>query len=90
MRLCYFDKSNNCENEMATYNCIDSTNNAYGSGGYGTCTGQTIGAPNTGFFDHALTGGGFTVLLPLAVAILIVGVATLLFRRRRSRQHPSS
>lgn len=39
---------------MATYNCTETSNSAYGSGGYGTCTGQTVGAPNTGVFSQII------------------------------------
>ncbi|GFG50781.1 LPXTG cell wall anchor domain-containing protein [Mycolicibacterium agri] len=68
---------------MATYNCTDSTNSAYGAGSYGTCTGQSVGAPNTGVFEQVLSGGSFTIVAPLAAAIVLVAVAAVLVRRRK-------
>ena len=66
---------------MATYNCTDSTKNTYGSGLFGTCTGQPVGAPNTGVFEQIVNGGTFTVLLPLVAAVVIV-------RHRRDSRPP--
>ena len=66
---------------MATYNCTDASNSAYGAGGYGTC--QTVGAPNTGFFQQMVDGGTFTILAPLTVAIVAAVVATVVVRRRK-------
>ncbi len=57
---------------MSTYNCTDTSNNAYGAGSFGTCTGQSVGAPDTGVFEQVMSGGAFTILLPLAVAIAVV------------------
>lgn len=71
---------------MATYNCINSTNNAYGSGGYGTCTGQSVGAPNTGLFHQVIDGGSITILGPLAAAIILAGVVALVGKRRMTRR----
>jgi ABC-type proline/glycine betaine transport system permease subunit len=71
---------------MATYNCADTTNNTYGAGSFGTCTSQTIGAPNTGIFEQVVSGGAFTVLLPLVVAVVLACVATLLIRRTSKRR----
>lgn len=66
---------------MATYNCSDSTSSAYGEGGYGTCT--SVGAPNTGFFQQFIDGGSFTLIAPLAGAIMLAIVASFVVRRRR-------
>lgn len=66
---------------MATYNCINSTSNAYGSGGYGTCTGQSVGAPNTGLFQQVISGGSITILGPLAAAVILAGVVAVIARR---------
>lgn len=70
---------------MDTYNCINSTSNAYGSGGYGTCTGQTIGAPNTGVFEKVVSSGAFSVALPLVLAVVVIGLAVFGHRRRSAR-----
>lgn len=72
---------------MATYNCTDSTNNTYGSGSFGTCTEQSVGAPNTGIFEQVVSGGSFTVLLPLVAAVVLACVAALLIRRTSARRH---
>lgn len=71
---------------MATYNCTNSTSSAYGSGGYGTCTGQSVGAPNTGLFQQVISGGGITILGPLVVAVILAGVVTLVGKRRMTRR----
>lgn len=68
---------------MATYNCSDSTNNAYGAGSFGTCTGQSVNAPNTGFFQEIISGGSFTIFAPLAAAVVVVVIASLVVRRRK-------
>lgn len=68
---------------MATYNCSDSANSAYGAGSYGTCTSQSIGAPNTGFFQQVVSGGSFTIIAPLVVAIFVVVIAAIVTRRRK-------
>jgi hypothetical protein len=68
---------------MSTYNCSDSTNNAYGAGGFGTCTGQSVGAPNTGLFEQVIGGASFTIIAPLAAAIFAAIVASLVLRRRK-------
>ena len=72
---------------MGTYNCSDSTTNAYGSGGYGTCTGQSVGAPNAGVFEQVVSGGAFTMMLPLVAAVMVVGMAAVLIRRTSVRRH---
>lgn len=68
---------------MATYNCSDSSSSAYGEGGYGTCTGQSVGAPNTGVFGQFVDSGSFTIVAPIAAAIILVIVASLVVRRRK-------
>jgi hypothetical protein len=74
---------------MATYNCTDSSNSTYGAGGYGTCTGttsQSVGAPNTGAFEQFLGSGNFTIVVPLAVAIVVVTIASLVVGRRKKSE----
>jgi len=71
---------------MATYNCTNSTSSAYGSGGYGTCTGQSVGAPNTGLFQQVISGGGITILGPLAIAVSLASMAALIGKRRMTRR----
>ncbi len=68
---------------MATYNCTDSSNNAYGAGDFGTCTGQSVGAPDTGLFQQVVSGGSFTIIAPLVVAIVVVVIASVVVRRRK-------
>lgn len=70
---------------MANYNCADSSSNAYGAGDFGTCatSTQTVGAPNTGVFQQFVDSGSFTVIIPLAVAIVVTLVATLVIKRRQ-------
>lgn len=69
---------------MATYNCKDSSSNAYGAGSYGTCeTTGVVGAPDTGFFQQIVDGGSFTLIAPLAVAVLLAGIATLVVKLRK-------
>lgn len=68
---------------MATYNCTDSTNNAYGAGAFGSCTGQSVGAPNTGFFTELTSSGSFTILAPLVAAIVVVVIATVVVKLRK-------
>jgi hypothetical protein len=68
---------------MATYNCSDSTSNAYGEGAYGTCSTQTVGAPNTGVFEQVISSGTFTIIAPLVTAIVVVVIASLVIRRRK-------
>ncbi len=67
---------------MATYNCSDSSNNAYGAGSFGSCTGQSVNAPNTGLFQEIVSGGTFTILAPLAIAVVVVVIASLVVRHR--------
>ncbi len=71
---------------MANYNCTDSSNSAYGASNYGTCETTGVGAPNTGFFEGILGGGSFSILLPLAVAVIFVVVGAFIFRRRHSKR----
>jgi len=68
---------------MATYNCSDATNSAYGASAYGTCTGQSVGAPNTGVFQEIMSGGSFTILAPLAIAVVAVVIASFAIKRRK-------
>jgi hypothetical protein len=68
---------------MANYNCSDSTNSAYGDSSYGTCSSQTVGAPNTGVFEQIISGGNFTIILPLIVAIIVVVIASVTLSRRK-------
>lgn len=69
---------------MATYNCSESANNAYGAGDFGTCEATAaVGAPNTGFFQEIVSGGSFTVLAPLAAAIIVVIIASIVMRLRK-------
>ena len=70
---------------MATYNCNDSSNGAYGVSAYGTCASQTqsVGAPNTGVFQQLVSSGSFTIVAPLVVAIIIVIIATVVMRFRK-------
>lgn len=73
---------------MANYNCSDSSINSYGAGAYSTCTGstQSVGAPDTGVFQQIVSSGSFTIIAPLAVAILITAVVTVVmtFRKRKA------
>lgn len=72
---------------MASYNCSDSDNSAYGGGNYGTCAEQSIGAPNTGFFSQLTDGGSFTIIAPLLGAIIIAITATVLVKARKHRSN---
>jgi len=75
---------------MATYNCTDTSDNAYGSSAYGTCAGQSVGAPDTGIFEQVVSGGAFTMLLPLVAAVVLVGVVAIVIRRTSVRRHRRS
>lgn len=79
------------------YNCSDSTNSAYGASNYGTCETGTntttpnpgtqttsVGAPNTGFFQQIISGGTFSILLPVAIAIILVVISTIIVRKKRT------
>lgn len=70
---------------MATYGCNETTNSAYGTSAYGTCTGQSIGAPDTGVFQELMSSGSFTLLAPLATAIVVVVIATAVMKLRRKK-----
>ena len=72
---------------MATYNCSDSSSSAYGAGNYSTCA--SVGAPNTGVFNQIIDSASFTIIVPLAVAIAITVVGTLLARRRKNSEADS-
>lgn len=84
--------------QAATYNCSDSADNSYGAGNFGTCTtnaatpenpgtGTTvengIGAPDTGTFLGLVTSGSFTIILPVALALLVSIAATVVVLRRK-------
>ena len=71
---------------MANYNCSDSSNNAYGAGAYGTCTGQSVGAPNTGIFQEFVGSGSFTIVAPLALAVIVVVIATTIIKLRNRKK----
>lgn len=79
------------------YNCSDSTNSAYGASNYGTCETAadggssnpgtqttTAGAPNTGFFQQVVSGGTFSILLPVAIAIILAIISTIIVRKKRT------
>ena len=69
---------------MATYNCADSSDSAYGAGNFGTCTTTgSVGAPNTGVFEQVLGSGTFTIIVPLAAAIVVVVIASVVMRLRK-------
>lgn len=74
---------------MAEYNCATSDNSAYGAGSYGTCTGQdqSVGAPNTGFFQELSHSGSLTILLPLLFIIVVVVFATIVKKLRNRKSH---
>ena len=78
------------------YNCSDSTNSAYGASNYGTCETAaggssnpgtqttTAGAPNTGLFQQVVSGGTFSILLPVAIAIILAIISTIIVRKKRT------
>jgi hypothetical protein len=72
---------------MATYNCTDSNQSAYGAGSYGTCAEQTqsVGAPNTGVFQELVSSGSFTIIAPLVVAIVVVVIATITIKLKKRK-----
>lgn len=70
---------------MQTYNCSDSTSSAYGAGNYGTCTGQSVGAPNTGVFGQLVDSGSFSIIVPFAVVILLSLVVTVVVGIRKKQ-----
>ena len=71
---------------MESYSCTNSENNAYGAGNFGTCTTQSVGAPNTGVFQELITGGSFTLIAPLVVSIVAVIIASQVVVRRKKRK----
>ena len=71
---------------MAGYNCATSSNNAYGSSAYGTCDAQSVGAPDTGVFQELLGGASFTIIAPLATAIVVVVIATAVIHLRKRKK----
>lgn len=75
---------------MASYNCNDSANSAYGAGSFGTCSGQatqSVNAPDTGLFQQVVSGGSFTIIAPLVVAVVVVVIASAIIglRKRASK-----
>lgn len=85
--------------QAGNYNCQTAADSSYGAGAYGTCvtgtdgaaTGTTQqagypGAPNTGDFFGFVTSGSFSILLPLAVAIVLVAVATIFVARKKANK----
>lgn len=71
---------------MQGYNCNSSQYSAYGSGTYGTCTNQSVGAPNTGVFQEIVSSGSFTIIAPLVTAVIVVVIATVVMNfRKRSK-----
>ncbi|MDQ5982972.1 MAG: hypothetical protein QG549_970 [Patescibacteria group bacterium] len=70
---------------MATYGCNEATNSAYGTSAYGTCTSQSIGAPDTGVFQELVSSGSFTLLVPLATAIVVVVITTAVMKLRHKK-----
>ena len=71
---------------MAGYNCSNSINNAYGEGAFGTCDTQSVGAPNTGVFQEIMGGASFTIIAPLAAAIVVVVIATVIMKLRKRKE----
>ncbi len=83
--------------QTANYNCAGASDSSYGAGSFGTCAtsapaeGNTStvqpGAPNTGEFLGFVTGGSFSIILPLVVAIALVSAASFaVIRKKRANQ----
>ena len=80
--------------QTANYNCQTAPDSSYGAGGYGTCVAGTEtteqagypGAPNTGDFFGFVTSGSFSILLPLAVAVVLVAIATIVIARKKAHK----
>lgn len=70
----------------ASYNCADSANSAYGVSSYGTCDTQSVGAPNTGTFQEFISGGSFTIIGPLVIAVVVVVIATVTINLRKKKK----
>ena len=67
---------------MASYNCSDANNSAYGAGNYSTCDAtSSVGAPNTGDFATFVTSAAPSIMLPLAVLILLSAIVMIVKRR---------
>jgi hypothetical protein len=75
---------------MATYGCTDSTSSAYGAGAYDTCSGQAVGAPNTGVFSQLISDGSFSIIAPLIIAIVVVVIATFTIKLRKKKPTDAS
>jgi hypothetical protein len=67
----------------ATYGCKDSVNQAYGAGSYGTCSGSSLGAPNTGGFGTLVDSANLVIILPIVIAITLAIVATIVVKRKK-------
>jgi hypothetical protein len=68
---------------MATYNCEDTTNSAYGAGSYGTCA-QQVGAPNTGIFNELSNNQVFMIAAPIVVIVVVVAIVSMIIKRKHS------
>ena len=69
--------------------CVTSADGGNTGGSPSTSTGTTQpGAPNTGEFFGFVTGGAFSIILPLVVAIAVVSAATIaVIRKKRATRH---
>lgn len=74
---------------MDSYNCDNSQSSAYGAGSYGTCSSQSVGAPNTGMFQEFVGSASFTIVAPLAAAIVVVVIATVVMKFRKRNHKPT-
>ncbi len=74
---------------MQDYNCNGSIDSSYGASAYSTCT-STVGAPDTGTAQATIASGGFTVLLPVAIALILVTIASIIMRRKKKRSRRST
>lgn len=63
---------------MASYGCTDDVSGAYGVGDYGTCTVQSVGAPNTGIFQGLMSSGSLIIIAPLVLIIVLASITTLI------------
>ncbi|RYF29546.1 MAG: hypothetical protein EOO17_01005 [Chloroflexi bacterium] len=52
-----------------------------------TTAENSVGAPDTGTFLGLVTSGSFTIILPVAVALLITVAATIVVMRRKKINH---
>ena len=88
--------------QTATYNCEGATDSTYGAGNYNECltsstggsdpsegdttTQPGVGAPYSGDFMGFITTGGFWLVLPLLLAIVIVSAASIAVIRKKKTQ----